>query len=139
MGRQRRLCQERVGIPDRTVLHRSRTRASNRKHASPDNAGTSPAPMFPSALGSHRYGIHLGICKRTDRSCSLPATRICKTSRHRRLPPEPADKDSGDRVMKRLDADIFLKSISMKTAASRRPEGMTFELTYGCNLRCVHC
>jgi radical SAM protein with 4Fe4S-binding SPASM domain len=41
--------------------------------------------------------------------------------------------------MKRLDADIFLKSISMKTAASRRPEGMTFELTYGCNLRCVHC
>ena len=41
--------------------------------------------------------------------------------------------------MKKLDAEIFLESLSAKAAASRRPDGVTFELTYGCNLRCVHC
>lgn len=41
--------------------------------------------------------------------------------------------------MKQLDAGTFFESLSTKTAASRRPEGVTFELTYGCNLRCVHC
>ena len=41
--------------------------------------------------------------------------------------------------MKKLDAEIFLESLSAKAAASRRPEGVTFELTYGCNLKCVHC
>lgn len=38
-----------------------------------------------------------------------------------------------------LQADDFLESIASKSAAARRPEGVTFELTYGCNLRCVHC
>lgn len=41
--------------------------------------------------------------------------------------------------MKNLQADDFLDSIASKSVASRRPEGVTFELTYGCNLRCVHC
>jgi len=41
--------------------------------------------------------------------------------------------------MKNLDADAFLGLVSTKATASRRPEGVTFELTYGCNLRCVHC
>ncbi len=41
--------------------------------------------------------------------------------------------------MKNLDADTFLELLSTKATVSRRPEGMTFELTYGCNLRCVHC
>ena len=41
--------------------------------------------------------------------------------------------------MKKLDADTFLGLLSTNAAASRRPDGMTFELTYGCNLRCVHC
>jgi radical SAM protein with 4Fe4S-binding SPASM domain len=41
--------------------------------------------------------------------------------------------------MKKLDAETFLESLSTKATASRIPEGMTFELTYGCNLRCVHC
>lgn len=41
--------------------------------------------------------------------------------------------------MKQLDADTFLGLLSTKASASRRPEGVTFELTYGCNLRCVHC
>jgi radical SAM protein with 4Fe4S-binding SPASM domain len=41
--------------------------------------------------------------------------------------------------MNKLDADKFLGLLSAKAAASRRPEGVTFELTYGCNLRCVHC
>lgn len=41
--------------------------------------------------------------------------------------------------MKDLPADKFLGSIAAKAARSRRPEGMTFELTYGCNLRCLHC
>ena len=41
--------------------------------------------------------------------------------------------------MKKLDADTFFGSLSTNSTASRRPEGMTFELTYGCNLRCVHC
>jgi len=41
--------------------------------------------------------------------------------------------------MKKLDADTYLGLLSTKAAAARRPEGVTFELTYGCNLRCVHC
>lgn len=41
--------------------------------------------------------------------------------------------------MKKLDADEFLGLLSTKAATSRRPDGMTFELTYGCNLKCVHC
>jgi len=41
--------------------------------------------------------------------------------------------------MMKLDADTFLGRLSTNAAASRRPDGMTFELTYGCNLRCVHC
>jgi radical SAM protein with 4Fe4S-binding SPASM domain len=41
--------------------------------------------------------------------------------------------------MKKLDADTFLGSLSTNATACRRPEGVTFELTYGCNLRCVHC
>jgi radical SAM protein with 4Fe4S-binding SPASM domain len=41
--------------------------------------------------------------------------------------------------MKHLSADRFLRSIAAKAAVSRRPEGVTFELTYGCNLRCLHC
>lgn len=41
--------------------------------------------------------------------------------------------------MKKLDAQNFLGLLSAKAASSRRPEGVTFELTYGCNLRCAHC
>ncbi len=41
--------------------------------------------------------------------------------------------------MKELDADKFLGSLSTKAAVCRQPEGVTFELTYGCNLRCLHC
>jgi radical SAM protein with 4Fe4S-binding SPASM domain len=41
--------------------------------------------------------------------------------------------------MNKLDTDEFLGLLSTNAAASRRPEGVTFELTYGCNLRCVHC
>jgi radical SAM protein with 4Fe4S-binding SPASM domain len=41
--------------------------------------------------------------------------------------------------MKTIAPDIFLQALSAKAAQSRRPEGVTFELTYGCNLRCVHC
>lgn len=41
--------------------------------------------------------------------------------------------------MKKLDADTFLGLLSTKAAISRQPDGVTFELTYGCNLRCVHC
>ena len=41
--------------------------------------------------------------------------------------------------MKTISSDHFLQNRSAKAAESRRPEGVTFELTYGCNLRCVHC
>lgn len=41
--------------------------------------------------------------------------------------------------MKRLDADAFLANVALQADHARRPEGATFELTYGCNLRCVHC
>lgn len=41
--------------------------------------------------------------------------------------------------MKKIDADQFLGSLSTKAATARQPEGVTFELTYGCNLRCLHC
>jgi radical SAM protein with 4Fe4S-binding SPASM domain len=41
--------------------------------------------------------------------------------------------------MNNLDADTFLELLSTKATVSRRPEEVTFELTYGCNLRCVHC
>ncbi len=41
--------------------------------------------------------------------------------------------------MKRLDTDPFFARLDDASRASRRPHGVTFELTYGCNLRCVHC
>lgn len=41
--------------------------------------------------------------------------------------------------MKTIASEDFLQTLSLKAAQSRRPEGVTFELTYGCNLRCVHC
>ena len=41
--------------------------------------------------------------------------------------------------MKTIASDHFLQTLSVKAAQSRRPDGVTFELTYGCNLRCVHC
>ena len=41
--------------------------------------------------------------------------------------------------MKRLSSDRFFASLSAKTRETRSPESVTFELTYGCNLRCVHC
>src|SRR2546425_9911100 len=41
--------------------------------------------------------------------------------------------------MKRLSPDRFFSSLSAKTRETRAPESVTFELTYGCNLRGVHC
>lgn len=41
--------------------------------------------------------------------------------------------------MKERKAGEFLGSLAAKAAVSRLPDGVTFELTYGCNLRCVHC
>lgn len=41
--------------------------------------------------------------------------------------------------MKRREAGDFFGRLSAHAAAARRPESVTFELTYGCNLRCLHC
>lgn len=41
--------------------------------------------------------------------------------------------------MKRIDPDAFAAELSAKAKQRRHPESVTFELTYGCNLRCVHC
>ncbi|MGQ0809746.1 MAG: radical SAM/SPASM domain-containing protein [Nitrospiraceae bacterium] len=41
--------------------------------------------------------------------------------------------------MKHLKPDAWLESVTTRAAMRRRPEGVTFELTYGCNLRCLHC
>ena len=41
--------------------------------------------------------------------------------------------------MKQLDAESYFAAVSSNALQTRRPEGVTFELTYGCNLRCVHC
>ena len=41
--------------------------------------------------------------------------------------------------MKHLSPEAFLERLSVKARESRTPESVTFELTYGCNLRCVHC
>ncbi|GKS58150.1 heme b synthase [Nitrospira sp.] len=41
--------------------------------------------------------------------------------------------------MKRIEAESFRSQLALKTASVRHPEGVTFELTYGCNLRCLHC
>ena len=41
--------------------------------------------------------------------------------------------------MKYLPSEAFLETLSAKARESRSPESVTFELTYGCNLRCVHC
>src|SRR2546428_6381105 len=41
--------------------------------------------------------------------------------------------------MKRLSRDRFFASLLAKARERRIPESVTFELTYGCNLRCVHC
>jgi radical SAM protein with 4Fe4S-binding SPASM domain len=41
--------------------------------------------------------------------------------------------------MKQIDSHTFMAEVSSKAGHLRQPEGVTFELTYGCNLRCVHC
>ncbi len=41
--------------------------------------------------------------------------------------------------MNRLEDDEFFSALAAKAHALRHPEAVTFELTYGCNLRCVHC
>ena len=41
--------------------------------------------------------------------------------------------------MKHLSSEQFFDSISVKAKQTRSPESVTFELSYGCNLRCVHC
>lgn len=41
--------------------------------------------------------------------------------------------------MKTVRGDRFLDQISARSRETRTPEGFTFELTYACNLRCVHC
>jgi len=41
--------------------------------------------------------------------------------------------------MKHRSADDFFEALSGKAYQTRSPESATFELTYGCNLRCVHC
>ncbi len=41
--------------------------------------------------------------------------------------------------MKEISSEDYFQIVSEKARASRKPESVTFELTYGCNLRCVHC
>ena len=41
--------------------------------------------------------------------------------------------------MNQLDHQTFLQSLSAQAQQARRPDSATIELTYGCNLRCVHC
>lgn len=41
--------------------------------------------------------------------------------------------------MKHLSSDDFFAGLKEKAFKARTPESVFFELTYGCNLRCVHC
>jgi radical SAM protein with 4Fe4S-binding SPASM domain len=41
--------------------------------------------------------------------------------------------------MKRIPAASYLADVASRATHLRHPEGATFELTYACNLRCVHC
>jgi radical SAM protein with 4Fe4S-binding SPASM domain len=41
--------------------------------------------------------------------------------------------------VRRLAAEDFFETLGDRARAARIPEGLTFELSYGCNLRCVHC
>ena len=41
--------------------------------------------------------------------------------------------------MKQLDAETYFAAVSSKALRTRQAQEVMFELTYGCNLRCVHC
>ncbi|OGW64643.1 MAG: hypothetical protein A3H49_03365 [Nitrospirae bacterium RIFCSPLOWO2_02_FULL_62_14] len=41
--------------------------------------------------------------------------------------------------MKQISSEDYFQIVSDKARGLRKPESVTFELTYGCNLRCVHC
>ena len=41
--------------------------------------------------------------------------------------------------MKQLPPEDFFAGLADKAYKTRSPQSVTFELTYGCNLRCVHC
>jgi radical SAM protein with 4Fe4S-binding SPASM domain len=41
--------------------------------------------------------------------------------------------------MKQLNAETYFAEVSSKALRTRQAQGVMFELTYGCNLRCVHC
>jgi radical SAM protein with 4Fe4S-binding SPASM domain len=42
-------------------------------------------------------------------------------------------------MMKTVSHAAFIEEVTALAARSRCPNEVTFELTYGCNLRCVHC
>lgn len=41
--------------------------------------------------------------------------------------------------MQHLDSQTFLDTISTRAEQNRQPDKATIELTYGCNLHCLHC
>ncbi|ULA62570.1 MAG: RadicalSAM domain-containing protein [Nitrospira sp.] len=41
--------------------------------------------------------------------------------------------------MQQLDPHTYLNVVSTRAERTRQPDRATIELTYGCNLRCVHC
>ncbi len=41
--------------------------------------------------------------------------------------------------MQQLDPHTYLNAVSTRAERTRQPSHATIELTYGCNLRCVHC
>lgn len=41
--------------------------------------------------------------------------------------------------MQQLNAQTYLDALSTRAEQTRQPDHATIELTYGCNLRCVHC
>jgi radical SAM protein with 4Fe4S-binding SPASM domain len=41
--------------------------------------------------------------------------------------------------MRQLNAQAYLDAVSTRAGQTRQPDHATIELTYGCNLRCLHC
>ena len=41
--------------------------------------------------------------------------------------------------MHQLNAQNYIDAVSTRAGQTRQPDHATIELTYGCNLRCLHC
>src|SRR5207249_548963 len=76
---------------------------------------------------------------RTASNCSSPSSRLRQRFYGHRVYPRTGECCAMPRPIEVLSKESFWSRMAQKAAANRVPYEVMIELTYGCNLRCVHC